>query len=129
MIWDDHEVDNNYAGLIGENDMESDEQMRTRRAAAYQAWWEHQPVRVPRAKSWADLTIMRTSTGARSRASICSTDDSIAAIRRAATERSEVPCGDWADPKRTMLGDDAGEVAERRSREVEARIGRSSPIR
>src|SRR4051812_42103525 len=48
IVWDDHEVDNNYAGLQGENNMESEEQMRTRRAAAYQAWWEHQPVRVPR---------------------------------------------------------------------------------
>src|SRR5262249_19507222 len=32
VIWDDHEVDNNYAGLAGENDMESEEQMRARRA-------------------------------------------------------------------------------------------------
>ena len=56
--------------LVGENDMESEEQMRTRRAAAYQAWWEHQPVRVPRARSWADLTHhAHASTGARSRAS------------------------------------------------------------
>ena len=53
-------MDNNYAGLVGENVMESAEQMRTRRAAAYQAWWEHQPVRVPRAQSWADLSITRT---------------------------------------------------------------------
>jgi alkaline phosphatase D len=45
VTWDDHEVDNNYAGLTGENVMESEEQMRTRRAAAYQAWWEHQPAR------------------------------------------------------------------------------------
>ena len=37
VTWDDHEVDNNYAGLTGENVMESTEQMRARRAAAYQA--------------------------------------------------------------------------------------------
>ena len=47
-------------GLVGENGMESEEQMRARRAAGYQAWWEHQPVRVPRATSWADLNITRT---------------------------------------------------------------------
>jgi len=58
-IADDHEVDNNYAGLSGENDFESVEWMRTRRAAAYQAWWENQPVRTPRANSWADLVMMR----------------------------------------------------------------------
>jgi len=61
VTWDDHEVDNNYAGGHGENLMESVEQMHFRRAAAYQAWWEHQPVRVPRAQSWADLNITRTA--------------------------------------------------------------------
>src|SRR5439155_1099431 len=60
VTWDDHEVDNNYAGLTGEGGMESAEQMHLRRAAAYQAWWEHQPVRVPRAQSWGDLNITRT---------------------------------------------------------------------
>ena len=39
-------VDISYANVIGENEMESSDQMRARRAAAYQAWWEHQPVRV-----------------------------------------------------------------------------------
>ena len=59
VTWDDHEVDNNYAAGIGENLMESEEQMQARRAAVYQALWENQPVRVPRARSWADLTIIR----------------------------------------------------------------------
>ncbi len=62
VTWDDHEVDNNYAGLVGENRFESREQMQQRRAAGYQAWWEHQPVRVPRPDSWADLTIQRSAT-------------------------------------------------------------------
>ena len=35
VVWDDHEVDNNHAGLVGENGMKSEEQMRTRRAAAH----------------------------------------------------------------------------------------------
>jgi alkaline phosphatase D len=50
VTWDDHEVDNNYADEIGEMRMESDEQLRARRAAGYQAWWENQAVRVPRAR-------------------------------------------------------------------------------
>ena len=53
VTWDDHEVDNNYAGLISENEWESEEQMHNRRAAAYQAWWEHTAARVPRAPSSA----------------------------------------------------------------------------
>jgi alkaline phosphatase D len=48
VIWDDHEVEDNYAGwepggiaeLMGVAD-----RFRERRVAAYQAWWEHMPVR------------------------------------------------------------------------------------
>jgi alkaline phosphatase D len=104
VIWDDHEVDNNYAGLAGENDMESEEQMRTRRAAAYQAWWENQPVRVPRAKSWADLTIMRTADwGSLARFHLLD-GRQYRSDQACGDGTHEVPCGDWADPKRTMLG-------------------------
>jgi alkaline phosphatase D len=106
IIWDDHEVDNNYAGTHGENVMESDEQMRTRRAAAYQAWWEHQPVRVPRARSWADLTIMRTIEWG-SLAKIFLLDGRQYRSNHSCGDGTkEVPCGDWADPTRTMLGAD-----------------------
>jgi len=104
VIWDDHEVDNNYAGTIGENVMESTEQMRTRRAAAYQAWWEHQPVRVPRVASWSDLTISRTiNWGALARFWMLDTRQ----------YRDDQPCGDGskpaacgvsANPAHTMLG-------------------------
>jgi alkaline phosphatase D len=38
VTWDDHEVENNHAGGAGVVDP-------ARRAAAYQAWWEHMPVR------------------------------------------------------------------------------------
>jgi alkaline phosphatase D len=104
VTWDDHEVDNNYAGLAGENGMESEEQMRARRAGAYQAWWEHQPVRVPRAKSWADLTITRTfDWGALARFWVM--DGRQYRSDQACGDGTQaVPCGDWADPRRTMLG-------------------------
>ncbi len=104
VTWDDHEVDNNYAGLSGENDMESVDQMRARRAAAYQAWWEHQPVRVPRVTSWADLNITRTiNWGALARFWMLDTrqyrDD-----QACGDGTRTVPCDNWADPKRTVLG-------------------------
>ncbi|QJR37463.1 alkaline phosphatase D family protein [Gemmatimonas groenlandica] len=103
VTWDDHEVDNNYAGLTGENVMESTEQMRTRRAAAYQAWWEHQPVRVPRAQSWADLTITRTiNWGAMARFWMLDTRQ-----YRDPQVCADVPlkeCAPWTDPKRGLLG-------------------------
>ena len=104
VTWDDHEVDNNYAGLVGENDMESEDQMRTRRAAAYQAWWEHQPVRVPRAQSWAELDITRTfDWGALARFWVL--DGRQYRSDQACGDGNQlVPCGNWADPARTMLG-------------------------
>ncbi len=43
MIWDDHEVANDYAGLDSER-LEPD--FAARRAAAYQAYWEHMPLRM-----------------------------------------------------------------------------------
>jgi alkaline phosphatase D len=102
VTWDDHEVDNNYAGLVGENAMESDEQMRQRRAAAYQAWWEHQPVRVPRARSWADLNITRAvDWGALARFHVLDTRQYRS---DQACEGDEARCGEWTDPTRTMLG-------------------------
>ncbi len=45
VTWDDHEVDNDYAGDISEENTPV-EDFRARRAAAYQAWYEHMPVRL-----------------------------------------------------------------------------------
>jgi alkaline phosphatase D len=45
ITWDDHEVDNDYAGDVSEQD-DDVEAFRARRAAAYQAWYEHMPVRL-----------------------------------------------------------------------------------
>jgi alkaline phosphatase D len=51
VTWDDHEVENNYAGLLPEGPAEA-AAFPARRAAAYQAWWEHQPVRLPPPDGW-----------------------------------------------------------------------------
>jgi alkaline phosphatase D len=48
VTWDDHEVENNYADDVAEDPAVTPEQFRARRALAYRAWWEHQPVRLPR---------------------------------------------------------------------------------
>ncbi len=49
LTWDDHEVQNDYAGLQAGNsgfaDPSSAADFLVRRAAAYQAWYEHMPVR------------------------------------------------------------------------------------
>jgi alkaline phosphatase D len=52
VTWDDHEVDNDYVGLTSENELCGGAAVRkafpARRAAAYQAWFEHMPVRPSR---------------------------------------------------------------------------------
>jgi alkaline phosphatase D len=58
VTWDDHEVDNNYAGQISQDEGVTEADFLLRRAEAYQAWWEHQPVRMP-APLGADLQIYR----------------------------------------------------------------------
>ncbi|MGQ0701953.1 MAG: alkaline phosphatase D family protein [Gemmatimonadales bacterium] len=104
VTWDDHEVDNDYAGLHGENAMESEDQMQARRAAAYQAWWEHQPVRVPRVRSWADLTIRRRlSWGSLADVWILDTRQ-YRSDQTCGGFRAVVPCEAIGDPDRTLLG-------------------------
>jgi alkaline phosphatase D len=105
VTWDDHEVDNNYAGIIGENVMESEEQMRARRAAAYQAWWEHQPVRVPRVRSWADLNIVRTlDWGSLAKFHVLDSRQYRSDQVCGDIYNARVPCPDWDDPARSLLG-------------------------
>jgi alkaline phosphatase D len=52
VTWDDHEVDNDYVGLTSEHELCGGAPVResfpARRAAAYQAWYEHMPVRLAR---------------------------------------------------------------------------------
>ncbi|MGH7319225.1 MAG: alkaline phosphatase D family protein, partial [Candidatus Rokuibacteriota bacterium] len=44
VTWDDHEVDNDYAADQSQ-DRDDPQVFRRRRAAAYQAYWEHMPLR------------------------------------------------------------------------------------
>lgn len=46
VTWDDHEVVNNYLG-DSDTDGTPPEEFLIRRANAYRAYWEHQPLRVP----------------------------------------------------------------------------------
>lgn len=55
VVWDDHEVDNNYAGTSGAG---GPSQVIARRTAGYRAWFEHQPVRLT-APTGPDLQIYR----------------------------------------------------------------------
>jgi alkaline phosphatase D len=46
VTWDDHEVSNNYAGLVQDEGLSNPQLFPQLRAAAYLAWYEHTPVRL-----------------------------------------------------------------------------------
>ncbi|MYS07870.1 alkaline phosphatase [Streptomyces sp. SID6041] len=58
VTWDDHETENNYAGGTPENDVPPEEFL-LRRAAAYRAYWEHQPLRAPQRPQGPDMRLYR----------------------------------------------------------------------
>ncbi|MGH8130525.1 MAG: alkaline phosphatase D family protein [Steroidobacteraceae bacterium] len=64
VTWDDHEVDNDYVGLTSEHELCGGEAVReafpARRAAAYQAWFEHMPVRPSRLRPGMAMQIYGT---------------------------------------------------------------------
>ncbi len=112
FTWDDHEVENDYAADRSEN-VDHPEWFLARRAAAYKAYYEHQPLRRemvpfgPHAKLYT-----RVSFG--NLANFHVIDDrqyrSPQVCPRAGRGGSNVidvsECAELTDPKRTMLGAD-----------------------
>jgi alkaline phosphatase D len=105
VIWDDHEVENDYAGDASQDAGVAPEAFRLRRAAAYQAWWEHQPVRLP-APNGAEYE-MRRQFALGSLGTLFLLDG-----RQHRTDQAcgdvklslDPPCPETFDPARTMLG-------------------------
>ena len=62
MTFDDHEVRNNWAGDIEEEDHAPPEVFRLRRQSAFQAWYEHMPVR---RGQWPNGSAIQLYRGAR----------------------------------------------------------------
>ncbi|WP_151477454.1 alkaline phosphatase D family protein [Streptomyces albicerus] len=58
VAWDDHETENNYADDHSEN-AEPPEQFLLRRAAAYRAYWENQPLRTAQRPQGPDARLYR----------------------------------------------------------------------
>ncbi|MEC4017808.1 alkaline phosphatase D family protein [Streptomyces sp. H27-D2] len=58
VTWDDHEAENNYANATSENNLPPAEFL-VRRAAAYRAYWENQPLRGPQRPNGPDMRLYR----------------------------------------------------------------------
>jgi len=118
-IWDDHEVENDYAGLVSQNDGEDPASFAKRRAQAYQAWWENTPTRLapPSARSSPDepYVIYRgIDVGRLVRISaLDGRQYRSPPVSRAILDVGP-PVEGWDDPARTMLGDEQERwIAER----------------
>ncbi|MEV5614113.1 alkaline phosphatase D family protein [Streptomyces sp. NPDC052225] len=58
VTWDDHETENNYAGDVDENG-DPPAEFLLRRASAYRAYWENQPLRRPQLPTGPDARLYR----------------------------------------------------------------------
>ncbi len=104
LTWDDHEVDNNYAADVPEDEQRRDAFL-LRRAAAYQAYYEHMPLRRSSMPRGPDMQLYRQiAFGNLARLFVLDTRQ----------YRSDQPCGDGLkmacpemyNPAATLLGAD-----------------------
>ncbi|MBD2354912.1 alkaline phosphatase [Tolypothrix sp. FACHB-123] len=106
VTWDDHEVENNYANFISEIDTEPDQDPAVflqRRAVAYQAYYEHMPLRPFSRPVGPDMQLYRRVNYG-----------NLATFHVLDTRqyRTDQPCGDGTkercpevfDPQATILG-------------------------
>ena len=104
VTWDDHEFDNNYAGETSEEPDVDPVAFLKRRAAAYQAYYEHMPLRRSALPHGPFMPLYRNVTyGRLAQFSVLDTRQF----------RTDQPCGDHnksicdgvLDPHATLLGD------------------------
>jgi len=108
VTWDDHEVENNYAGGIDKEDPRNKAAI-AERAAGYQAFYEHMPVRAPRPQG-PDLKLYRSvSYGGLATFFVLDTRQYRSPEVALCPETDQTPsgyCPASVDPNRTMLGAD-----------------------
>lgn len=114
LVWDDHEVDNDYAADQGQW-LQGPAFLR-QRAAAYKAWWEHQPVpkamrpvgpdaRIFHRLDWGRLARIHAVDDRQYRSpQACVPAFSLAGRNGMARSVSPASCAELRDPARTLLG-------------------------
>ncbi|EIT86442.1 phosphodiesterase/alkaline phosphatase D [Fictibacillus macauensis ZFHKF-1] len=103
VTWDDHEVENNYANTIPEKGQAVDAFIE-RRQAAYQAYYEHMPLRLSTLPQGPDMQLYRSfQYGTLAAFNVLDTrqyrDD------QANGDGNKPPSQESMDPKRTLLGE------------------------
>jgi alkaline phosphatase D len=104
QTWDDHEVENNWAGEVAETDGDGfpDDDpafFRERKAAAFQAHYEHMPLRLPQRPSGPSTQLYRRlGFGGL-------LDLHVLDTRSFRSDQVRTTADEHNDPSRTMLGD------------------------
>ncbi|HJE89508.1 MAG TPA: alkaline phosphatase D family protein [Dietzia timorensis] len=103
VTMDDHEVDNNWAAEISQDDDDPVEFL-SRRAQAFKVWWEHTPTRVT-APTGPDMRIYRrTDYGNLVRFSVLDTRQYRS--NQVHDDKNSPQDAETADPSRTITGDE-----------------------
>ncbi|MGX1269622.1 alkaline phosphatase D family protein [Streptomyces phaeoluteigriseus] len=102
VTWDDHETENNYADDTPENGVPPEEFL-LRRASAYRAYWENQPLRRPQRPDGPDMRLYRRlHWGDLAQFDILDTRQYRS--DQAYGDGAQLPGPDIDDPTRTMTG-------------------------
>ncbi|MXY70092.1 MAG: alkaline phosphatase [Acidobacteriia bacterium] len=104
VTWDDHEVDNNYAADVSEQPDVRREAFLERRAAAYQAYYEHMPLRASQIPSGPSMRLYRKLSYGRL-AQFTVLDTRQYRTDQPCGDRTQPPCEGASDPAATLLGD------------------------
>ncbi|MGX1311794.1 alkaline phosphatase D [Streptomyces calvus] len=102
VTWDDHETENNYADDIPENSVPPEEFL-LRRASAYRAYWENQPLRRPQQPEGPDMQLYRRLPWGRL-AQFDVLDTRQYRSNQAYGDGAHVPGPESDDPSRTITG-------------------------
>ncbi|MFD2922657.1 alkaline phosphatase D family protein [Halobacillus naozhouensis] len=103
VTWDDHEVENNYADMIPEKG-QSVEEFVKRRVAAYQAYYEHMPLRKSSMPHGVDMQLYRQfSYGDLAKFFVLDTRQYRSNQANGDTSSPQTP--ESLDPSRTLLGE------------------------
>ncbi len=103
VTWDDHEFDNNCAGAVSEESHVGRDEFLRRRAGAYQAYYEHMPLRRSSLPQGPDMRLYRKATFGQL------ADFFVLDTRQYRTDQpcgdgNKPPCAAVYDPEATMLG-------------------------
>ncbi|MEV3853363.1 alkaline phosphatase D family protein [Streptomyces sp. NPDC050095] len=102
VTWDDHETENNYAGDVSEDEVPPAEFL-LRRASAYRAYWENQPLRRPQLPTGPDAQLYRRLGWGRL-AQFDILDTRQYRSNQAYGDGSHIPGPESDDPARTITG-------------------------